>query len=151
MSTLSKITKEYPVYTGVAAVLVGFLGYRLINRLRGSNIPQVPPITPPGATPNPSQKYSFGAQQYSDFAKSLFNAMDGGGTSEEKISQIFAKMKTYQDVLALIDSYGTRKLGTGYGWDSSPMTLAESLEYELNDSDMNVYVNTPLKRTGYKF
>jgi len=129
------------------AALLALLLFR-----KKENIPSIPPITPPPAIP-PSQKnkYTFGAQQYADFAQALFNAMYEWGTDENAIKNVMAKMVTYADVLALIDAYGTRKVKTAFGWDSKPMTLAETLTEELDTSDIQEYVNTPLKKTGYKF
>jgi hypothetical protein len=73
------------------------------------------------------------------------------GTDEKALKTVFSKMVTFADVIALIDAYGSRKLQTAFGWDSKPMTLAEALTDELDESDLQEYVNTPLKRTGYKF
>jgi hypothetical protein len=152
MSKLTSYAKNNPIATGGVVIVGGFALYRLFNKyFNKEKIPVNPNIPQPDSKPNPKLKYSYGSQQYSDFAKSLFNAMSGIGTDENQISIIFGKMKTYEDVLALIDAYGTRKLPTPYGWDSNPMTLSESLEYEMNQTDINVYVNNIIKRTGYQF
>ena len=137
---------KYILPVGGAALLALLL-------FRGKErIPTLPPIKPPPIIP-PSQKntYTYSAQQYSDFSKALFNAMYNWGTDEKALKTVFSKMVTFADVIALIDAYGSRKLRTAFGWDSKPMTLAEALTDELDESDLQEYVNTPLKRTGYKF
>lgn len=150
--SLQTIVKNNPIPVTAGVLVLGFIGYRLIKKVTNKErIPVVPPIPSPSDTPSGKNKYTYGSQQYSDFAKSLYNAMDGAGTAEDKIAEVFGKLKTYEDVLALIDAYGVRKLSTPYGWDSDAMTLSEALEYEMDASEINMYVNTPLKKTGYKF
>jgi hypothetical protein len=118
-------------------------------------IPIVPPIPPVPPKPGNRQgtQYSYGAQQYLNFAESLFTAMDGVGTNEASIKRVMEQMKTYDDVLALIQAYGKRKWSKWELWDINPkpMTLAEALESELSASEINTFVNTPLRRTQYQF
>jgi len=73
------------------------------------------------------------------------------GTEEEDIARVLGKMRTYDDVLALIDAYGTRTLRSEWGWDTDPKNLAEAFDYEMSPEYIETYVNMPLKRTGYKF
>lgn len=151
--SLKNFAYNNPIATGLGALALFFGGKLIYNKFfNKTNIPLVPPIPPIPPTPQKGQiVYSYSPQQYSDFAQQLFVAMDGGGTNEEMISKILSKMKTFGDVLALIDSYGKRKLGTGFGWDTSPMSLSESFYYEMDDNEIAASVNTPLKKTGYSF
>ena len=118
-------------------------------------IPIVPPIPPVPPKPNNKQgtQYSYGAQQYLNFAESLFTAMDGVGTDETSIKRVMEQMKTYDDVLALIQAYGKRKWSKWELWDINPkpLTLAEALTSELSSSEINTFVNVPLRKTQYQF
>lgn len=118
-------------------------------------IPIVPPIPPVPPKPDNKQgtQYTYGAQQYLNFAESLFTAMDGVGTNESSIKRVMEQMKTYDDVLALIQAYGKRKWSKWELWDINPkpLTLAEALESELSTSEINTFVNIPLKKTQYQF
>lgn len=135
---------------GIVAAL-GLTGYILVRRAtKGKQripiVPAIPPI-PKGEASN----YTYIAQQYSDFADALADAMSGGGTDHDQIKNIMSKMKTKADVLALIDQYGKRVIKTPYFWDSDAMTLAQTFNYEMYPNEIDAYVNTPIKRTGYKF
>ena len=118
-------------------------------------IPIVPPIPPVPPKPDNKQgtQYTYGAQQYLNFAESLFTAMDGVGTNESSIKRVIEQMKTYDDVLALIQAYGKRKWSKWELWDINPkpLTLAEALESELSATEINTFVNTPLRKTQYQF
>ena len=143
---------KYPIATSLVGVALGYIAFRLVkNKLNKPNIPPVPPIPVPGQVPNPQSKYTYGSQQYNDFAKLLHNYMYPWGTDEDAIAKVLGKMKTYDDVLALIDAYGTRTLRSEWGWDTDPKNLAEAFDYEMSPEYIETYVNQPLKRTGYKF
>ena len=150
MKKLPKISTPIKIAIGGSLlVLVYFL------TRKKEFIPIVPPIPPVPPKPGNNQgtQYSYGAQQYLNFAESLFTAMDGVGTNEASIKRVMEQMKTYDDVLALIQAYGRRKWSKWELWDINPkpMTLAEALESELNASELNTFVNIPLKKTQYQF
>jgi hypothetical protein len=150
MKKLPKISTPIKIAIGGSLlVLVYFL------TRKKEFIPIVPPIPPVPPKPGNRQgtQYSYGAQQYLNYAESLFTAMDGVGTNENSIKRVMEQMKTYDDVLALIQAYGKRKWSKWELWDINPkpMTLAEALESELSASEINTFVNTPLKRTQYQF
>jgi hypothetical protein len=150
MKKLPKISTPIKIAIGGSfLVLVYFL------TRKKEFIPIVPPIPPVPPKPNNKQgtQYSYGAQQYLNFAESLFTAMDGVGTNEASIKRVMEQMKTYDDVLALIQAYGKRKWSKWELWDINPkpMTLAEALASELSSSEMNTFVNAPLRRTQYQF
>ena len=141
---------QNPIFTTVIIGGVSFGVWRLYKNLTNKpNIPIVPPIAPiPEGRTN---KYSYISQQYADFADAIQDAMSGAGTDENAIKNIFSKMKTRDDVLALIDQWGKRSIATPYGWDTDPKTLSQALYYEMSAQDVETYVNTPIKKTGYKF
>lgn len=149
--------RDYPIASGLVTITAGFIGFRMIRKALQPkpDVPQVPPIPLPGSVPNPNSKYTYGAQQYSDWAQLLFDAMDGMGTNENAIRNVLKNMRTYEDVLALIDAYGRRSLTYEIDFigifSTKPMTLAQSFKDELSDADIAIYVNDPIKRTGYKF
>lgn len=62
------------------------------------------------------QKISYPLSYYPLWATDLFNAMDGVGTDEETIFTIFNKMKTLEDVLQLISSFGVKNEQTLTQW-----------------------------------
>lgn len=153
-----KLAKAYtsaynkqPIATiGISAVLL-FLGYRFVNRqFNKPRVPVVPPIPPvPGKGQN---KYTYGIQEYMNFADTIYGAMYDLGTNEDLIASILGKLKTYDDVLALIDAYGKRQLKTPIPFVlTDPYTLSESFYYDMEPSDVDKYVNVPLKKTGFKF
>jgi len=146
--------KQNPIVTFVGGGLILFVVYRLIRKaINKPVIPIVPPIPPvPGEPTEPEQKkYTYLAQQYADFAQTIADASSGAGTDETAIKSVFDKLKTKADVLALIDAYGRRAISTPYGWDTEPMNLSQTLKYELSADDLEIYVNAPMRKTGYKF
>jgi hypothetical protein len=160
MSYAKDFFKQNPVVSVIGAGVVGLIAYRVIkNVLFKEKIPVLPVIPPvPDQPTEPEQKkYSYIAQQYADFAQTLFDAMTGSiwggnaGTDETAIQRVMQKMNTKADVLALITAYGRRKLTTPYGWSTDPMTLKQSFDYELEPDELEMYVNAPIRKTGYKF
>jgi hypothetical protein len=156
MNQVKKIVSNYPVTSGIVGLAILFFGGKAIKKALKPKpyIPPVPPIPTPSPTPNQASKYSYGAQQYADFADIIYDACEGWGTNEESIGRVMAAMKTYDDVLALIDAYGRREVPvfSSYSWTAtSPMTLAQTFKSELSAADLEKYVNYPLRRTGYKF
>ncbi len=135
---------------GIVAIL-GFVGYRLVKKATGGKniIPIVPPIPPvPSGKGN---NYTYISQQYADFADALYDAMSGPGTDEAQIKNIMSKMQTRDDVLALIDHWGKRAVRTPFGWMSDPMTLSQTFNDEMYPDVIDAYVNSAIKKTGYKF
>lgn len=154
MSYARDFFKQNPVVSIIGGGALAFITFRVVkNVIFKEKIPVLPIIPPVPVEPTePGQKkYTYLAQQYADFAQSLFDAMSGPGTDEEAIRRIMARMQTKADVLALIVAYGRRKLTTPYGWSSDPMTLNQSFVYELETEDLETYVNAPIRKTGYKF
>jgi len=151
---MANTTKQFivknPIVTTVVVAGLGFGAWRLYkNVFNKERIPIVPPIPP--VPEGKGNKYSYISQQYADFADNLKDAMDGAMTDEDAIKNIMSKMKTRDDVLALIDQWGKRSLQSPYGWSTDPKTLSQAFYYEMDTDEVDTYVNTPIKKTGYKF
>jgi hypothetical protein len=142
--------KRNPVITGVGTLVVGYTTYKVINRLinPAEKIPERPPIPP---IPPAERKYSYTAEQYPEFADALEEAFDGAFTDNKRVQSVMEKMKTKGDVVALISAYGRRVITSPFGFDTDAMTLARTISYEMDTSDIEKYVNIPLSRTGFKF
>ena len=150
MQKVRNFIKTRPIETTIIVAGLGFGATKLYKTLFSKNrIPIVPPIDP--VPQGKGNKYSYISQQYADFADSLNDAMSGLGTDEKLISSVMSKMKTRDDILALIDQYGKRSVKTPYGWSSDPMSLSQTFIYELDSNEIELYVNNPIKKTGYKF
>lgn len=149
-TTTKKLIIANPIISTVLFAGLSFGAWRLYKRIFNKPlIPIVPPIPP--IPEGKGNRYSYISQQYNDFADALADAMSGAGTDENQIKNIMSKMKTRDDVLALIDQYGKRSIATPYGWDTDPMTLSQTFNYELDAKGIDLYVNNSIKRTGYKF
>lgn len=145
-----EFAKANPIITGVGTLAVGFILYRVIKRLTSPE-ERIPPKPPIPEIPPAERKYSYSSEQYAEWADSLQQAFSGGGTDEDRVRTIMQYMKTKGDVVALISAYGRRVIGTGYGWDSEPMTLSQVITDDMSKSDIEKYVNIPLSKTGFKF
>jgi hypothetical protein len=150
MNFIKTAYNKQPIATALVTIGVAYFGFRAIRN--AINKPKVPdrPVIPP--VPQKGQaKYTFGATEYLDKADVLASAFYPWGTDDKVVLTIMSQMKTYDDVLALIDAYGKRPVRTIYGWDSDPFTLAQTIYDEMSPQLIEKAVNTPIKRTGYKF
>ena len=145
-----EFAKQNPIITGVGTLAVGFVLYRVIKRATDpkEKIPVKPDLPP---IPPAEKKYSYPSEQYAEWADSLQAAFDGAFTDNKRVRQIMSQLKTKGDVVALISAYGRRAHGTGFGWDTDPLTLSGAITYEMLPSDIEKYVNIPLSKTGFKF
>jgi hypothetical protein len=96
-----------------------------------------------------TQKLSYPVSQYQIFAGSLYDAFEGSFTNEERIKSVFSQMKNNLDVLKLIEVYGSRD-GGAYLW-SPKMTLIEQIPYDMEDSEIETYINAPLRARGITY
>lgn len=88
--------------------------------------------------------------QMKGFADKLFKAMDGQGTDEEQIKAVFKYMQNKADVLELIKAFGVREYEDGL-FVSYDYNLTEWLNEELDQADIQEYVNKPLKDAGINY
>ena len=84
---------------------------------------------------------TFLPAEYTTFADSLFEAMDGAGTDEAEITTVFSKMKNKADVIKLIAAFGTRK---GSGLSGAIMTSPQTLPEWLNADGASAIANAAL-------
>lgn len=100
---------------------------------------------PPSPDPNQPSALPFKAM-----ADELFNAMNGYGTTENKIYEILGRLKKKPDWNALVSAYGTRKLSSGAGnvfVSDFNGNLPDSFKSELSSSEMKA-VNQILSKIG---
>jgi hypothetical protein len=151
--------KTDPILAVASLVGLIYVGRKIYTNFMAPATPYIAPVptypgqptktTSKGKTITTGVKYTYGAQQYKDFADTLFTAMEYSGTDEDAVKNIMLKMKTYDDVLALIDAYGTRTLHT-FAFPED-YTLAQALYSEFDATGIKTFVNVPLKQTGYQF
>ncbi len=84
-------------------------------------------------------KLTYHLSYYGIWANDLFNAMDGVGTDEQAIYDVFKKMKTKDDVLQLITAFGVQDNETLSQWLISELSSEEraTLNRLLSDKNIN--------------
>ena len=84
-------------------------------------------------------KLTYQLSYYGIWAKDLFNAMDGTGTNEQVIYDVFKKMQTKDDVLQLITAFGVEDEETLTQWIVSELGDSERaiLNRLLTDKNIN--------------
>ncbi len=82
---------------------------------------------------------TYGNSQYDVFAKKLFTAMDGLGSDEDAIYDVFKKMKTIDDVLMLQVAFNEA--------EDENETLEEWLKGDLSSSEIKT-INNLLESNG---
>lgn len=102
---------------------------------------------------NPATRATITQAQASSFASSLFAAMDGYGTDEDRILNIFRQLKNDADYAYVQSAYGVREVSSG-AWNPEPNfkgTLSGALSSEL-DSDYVARINKILadKKISYR-
>lgn len=70
---------------------------------------------------------------YKEAAESMYAAMDGVGTDEQRIMSIISQLRNSDDWNALVSAYGYRKLHWGF-YKSFEGTLPQCLVDELNST-----------------
>lgn len=94
-------------------------------------------------------KPSYMDSQYKGWANKIGAAMDGFGTDEDAIYDVFRLMKNDADVLKLIEAYGTRTF-PGMFMGETSFTLSSALQDELNRSELNK-LNGILRNAGISY
>lgn len=90
---------------------------------------------------NVGQQASYPDSQYINFADALYSAMDGWGTDEEAVQQVFQAMNNDIDVLKLTKAFGTRD---GY-------SLSVWIGDDFDAEDKDTYINSILRRKDIKY
>lgn len=139
---------------------VGFIAYKIYKKIQQSNEEK-------GSKQENSQaqseldklikkgiKPTYQQSQYSSYANTLWEAMDGYGTNEDLIMRVFANLKNDADFLSLSKAYGIRTVSSGVG-NPEPNyrgTLSGALASELENSKIRD-INASMSKKGitYKF
>lgn len=87
------------------------------------------------------QKLTYPLSQYTIFADSLYESMEGIGTYKESVASVFYKMRNDLDVLQLVKSFGKRD---GY-------SLSQWITDDFSAEDKAFYINDILARKNIKF
>lgn len=170
---ISQSYKGLPAWAkGTLAVggllIVAFIGYNLYknaqkkkelrqaNKLSEDASKEVIELGRQGVVP------SFGQSQYESFVLKLVLAMDGCGTDEQSVYNVFDAMKNKADVLQLIKTFGVRFYQpcaatspisyTKWLYDNESFGGGVStwLEYDLTNSEIQK-INALLSKKGIDF
>ena len=76
-----------------------------------------------------SSELTYDAPQYKSFAKTLYEAMKGLGTDEDKVAEVFKQMNSRSDVLMLKKEYGVIDGETLDEWIDDDFSAAGKEEY----------------------
>ena len=158
---IKDFAKANPITTIVIGGVLFFVIRGQVLKLFGKNPPKpqptpIPPVPPPTPTPTPTPSpgggggYSYDSAQYNDWADTLQEAFDGAGTNMDTVLRVYGNMKNRMDILALHDAYGSRKITSPYGWDTSAMTLPQTIDYECSAGNITD-INATIKKTGYQY
>lgn len=101
---------------------------------------------------NIQQPASFSQAQYNSWANALFIAMDGFGSDENSIYNIFKLLKNNADLLQLIKAFGIREISSGK-FNPEPNvkgTLIQCITSELNAYEISK-INSILDKSGITF
>ena len=84
-------------------------------------------------------KLTYQLSYYGIWAKDLYNAMEGMGTKEQVVYDVFKKMQTKDDVLQLITAFGVEDEETLTQWIVSDLSDDEraTLNRLLSDKNIN--------------
>jgi len=98
------------------------------------------------------QKPSYIPAQYGAFSDALFEAMNGLGTDNESLFNVFRKMKNTLDVLLLIQAFGIKDYTDDkvFIFNIKPMNLNQWISAELSSNEIDD-LNKLLSSNGIKF
>ena len=82
---------------------------------------------------------SYPLSYYGLWAKDLYNAMEGIGTDEQSIYDIFKKLRSKDDILQIITAFGVEDEETLSQWIASELSQTEraTLNRLLTDKNIN--------------
>lgn len=157
MKAIIKIYKEAPplgkILLILMAIAICYLLFRVVkkvleptpvneNLLNSANT-ELNQLAQSGETTHYTQT------QLDSFADKLFMAMDGQGTDEDAVKEVFEYMQNKADVLELIKAFGIRdyedELFVVY-----PYNLTQWLNADMDKADVKEYVNDILKSKNIK-
>lgn len=88
-----------------------------------------------------TSELTYDTPQYKSFAKTLYEAMKGPGTDEEKVSGVFAQMNSRSDVLMLKKEFGV----------IDGETLDEWIDDDFSASGKEEYINKILRTKSIQY
>jgi hypothetical protein len=160
VNALLKIWKESDtvvklVIVAVFIVLVIFI-YRLIKKALTKSPGQQSLSTASDELKtliNSGEKTNYSDAQFAAFADNLEQAMTGVGTDEEAIKKVINYLQNKADVLSLIKTFGIRDYTDDkfLMYNVKPFNLNQWFGVELNASDLENFVNQPLKQKGINY
>ena len=117
-------TKNGLIVLGIVVVL-GVVAMRYMKMMKDSKSDGVDdnnnnpnPNNNPNNNPNPNPIPNPNTTKplaYSSLADTLFEAMDGYGTDNDSITEVFRSLRNQADFDALEDAFGSRKISSGRG------------------------------------
>lgn len=160
MKQLYKIYQDAPplgkILMIAAAIFLAYILYRVITRLaepKPTNENQIDSAEDEvKQLAQSGQVTHYTTSQMAGFADKLYKAMDGQGTDEEQIGAVFNYMQNKADVLQLIKAFGIREYEDPF-FVSYDYNLTQWLNEELDEDEIEEYINAPLRAKGinYKF
>lgn len=93
---------------------------------------------------------SYPAAQYDVWADSIYEALNYSGSNWTAVYGVIEQLRTNDDVVALINSYGSRPLYI-FGIPSAPLNLAQAFTRESGLWNGTEDVNQILQRNGISF
>jgi hypothetical protein len=149
---MNKKTKNGIITVGIIAIL-GLVGYKLLKKPKALPNPNIPNPPNPNNPQNPNSGGTSGGSgrvtiDAKTLADDLFDAFDGIGTNNQKVIETFSALNTQEDLDALINAYGKRKVNSGI-WLVPAFTgdLVSTLLNECNFIQMNA-INIILEDKG---
>jgi hypothetical protein len=99
------------------------------------------------------EKTNYSDAQFAAFADNLEQAMTGIGTDEEAIKKVINYLQNKADVLSLIKTFGIRDYTDDkfLMYNIKPLNLNQWFNIELGASDLETFVNQPLKQKGINY
>jgi hypothetical protein len=99
------------------------------------------------------EKTNYSDAQFAAFADNLEQAMTGIGTDEEAIKKVINYLQNKADVLSLIKTFGIRDYTDDkfLMYNIKPLNLNQWFNIELGASDLENFVNQPLKQKGINY
>lgn len=94
---------------------------------------------------------SYTDYQYTVYADALFVALKGSTEDEEEFLPVMQAMKKDIDVTKLIKAFGTRDVSASWSFFKAEHTLPTAIAAYFTSSQLEEYVNAPLRRNGVKF
>jgi hypothetical protein len=156
--TLKQSIVESPVKWLIVVGVIGFVGYRIYRSISK------------GAAGNRSereqrrdleehediyrsqgQRPSYTDYQYRVMADACFEALRGATEDEEDLEPVMAKMMNDVDVSKLIAAFGKRDLSPSWSPAKNEHTLPSAISAFFNSTELEKYINAPLRRNGVKF